>query len=278
VANPLTVGSDTLANMPTLTRAQITSAFTQVGQTWAGIGVTSGLADDAIYVARRVNTSGTQKTFEALIARTPNGDGAFKSCHVGVDGFVQPDSGTITGDAAAICNSTSASGLAPQTFAGSGGGDVSNCLNFHNIQNRGAIGMQTAETKPGADFAYRYVKVDGAAPTQADMAAGKYTLYADASLNTRTGNSATLGASTNNPTAEAPGYSAFVTRLKTDFKNPTIIKLINGADQPFGPSGLMALMPTGGIPDFTGASSVNPWNKLVGGTTIDNCQTPKASN
>lgn len=260
----LSVGSDTLANMPSLSRAQITSAFTQQLQTWAGIGVTSGLADDTIYVARRVDSSGTQKTFEALIARTTNGQLAFKNCQVGVEPFVQPDSGTATGDASATCNT----GAPPTVFAGSGGGDVSTCMNGHQTQSRGAIGMQTGELKPGAS-GWRFVKVDGNAPIHADVAAGKYQFYTDASINTRTG--ATL------PTSTALGYAAFLTRFKSDIKNPTIINLINGSDQTFGKSGLMAsFQGLPAVPDFTGATPVNPWNRLVGGTAIDNCQAPKA--
>ncbi len=263
------VGLDTLDCMPSLTRGQLTSAFTAAGQTWAGIGVTSGLANDTIYVARRVDSSGTQKTFEALVARTGNGQPAFKSCPGGtVDPFVTPDSGTTTGDAAAVCNlADSADPTAPAVFAGSGGGDVSTCMNNHQTQLRGAIGMQTGEVKPGAS-GWRFVKVDGNAPIHADVAAGKYQFYTDASINTRTG--ATL------PTATALGYAAFLTRFKSDIKNPTIINLINGSDQTFGKSGLMASFTTGGTPDFTGATPVNPWNRLVGGSAIDNCQAPKA--
>lgn len=256
----LTVGSDTLANMPSLTRAQITSAFTQVGQTWAGIGVTSGLADDTIYVARRVNSSGTQKTFEAIVAGTPNGD-PFKTCVSGVDVFVAPDSGTLTGDASSTCASAP-----PLVFAGSGGGDVSACMNGHNTNSRGSIGMQTGETKPGSS-GWRFVKVDGNAPIHADVASGRYPYWTQASINTRIG--ATL------PTASAAGYSAYVARIKADLANPTIVALVNGADQTFGKSGIMANY-VSGTPDFTGASIINPMNRLVGGSAVDNCQQPKA--
>lgn len=259
----LTVGSDTLANMPTLTSAQITSAFTQVGQSWAAIGVTSGLADDTIYVARRVDSSGTQKTFEALVARTANGQPAFKSCVAAVDPFVLPDSNTATGDASASCGT----GTPPLVFAGSGGGDVSACMNGHQTAGRGSIGMQTGELKAGTS-GWRFVKIDGNAPTHADVAAGRYLAWAAASINTRINV---------NPTAAAAGYTAFVTRLKADFKNPTIIALINGADQPFGRSGLMADLPSGGTPNFAGTNSVNPWNRLVSGTVVNNCQSPKVA-
>ncbi|HSV71758.1 MAG TPA: hypothetical protein VLI72_16750 [Methylibium sp.] len=256
----LTVGSDTEANMPSLTSAQITSAYTQAGQSWAGIGVTSGLADDTIYVARRVNSSGTQKTYEALFAKTPNGEPAFKSCYPGNEPFVQPDSGTTTGDAAALCASAP-----PLVFAGSGGGDVRTCMINHHNNNRGAIGILTGEDKPGSAN-WRFVKLDGHAPTHANVAAGRYTRYTDASFNVRVNV---------NPTSSALGYTNFVNRFKLDLANPTIIGLINGSDQTFGPSGLMVSY-VSGTPDFTGANRVNPWNRLVGGTAIDNCQSPKA--
>ena len=70
-----------------------------------------------------------------------------------------------------------------------------------------------------------------------------------------------------------------MTRLSTDLANPAIIKQINGADQTFGPAGLMALFtrqsPVPAL-DFTGASSVLPWTKNTA-SGIDNCQAPYAA-
>ena len=266
----LTVGSDTEANMPSLSSAQLTSAYTQLGQTWAGIGVTSGLANDGIYVARRVDSSGTQKTFEALIARTPNGQGGQKSCEpLTVQGFLAPDSGNAglnTGDASSTCGSATP----PTVFSGSGGGDVRNCLIAHNGASRGALGILTTEDKPGSAN-WRFVKVDGVTPSQAQAAAGRYRHYVESYLNTRTGGAFATGS--------ALGYPAFVTRLSTDLANPAIIKQINGADQTFGPAGLMALFtrqsPVPAL-DFTGASSVLPWTKNTA-SGIDNCQAPYAA-
>lgn len=260
----LTVGSDTEANMPSLSSAQVTSAYTQIGQSWAGLGVTTGLTDDAIYVARRVDSSGTQKTFEALVARTPNGQSSNKSCSSGVDLFVAPDSGAVgtnTGDSDSVCTAGTT-----VIYSGSGGGNVRNCMANHNAAGRGAIGILTTEDKPGTAN-WRFVKVDGVAPTQANTASGKYRHYVESTINTRTAGTYA--------TSAAAGYTAFVTRLKADFANPTTIKLINGADQLFGAAGLMALGVAGGTPDFSGASSVLPWTKLVSGTTLDNCQAPK---
>jgi hypothetical protein len=165
-------------------------------------------------------------------------------------------------------------------FSGSGGGNVRNCLTNHNTGNRGAIGILTTEDKwdGTAAGAYRFVKIDGIAPNQANAAAGKYRGYAESFLNIRT--SGTFA------TAAASGYGglgttgAVVNRLVADLANSAIIKLINGADQAFGPAGLMALLasqPTGTLPDFTGTQSVIPWTKKANGI-VDNCQAPQLFN
>lgn len=268
----LVSNSETEANMPSLSSAQISSAFTQQFQTWAGIGVTTGFLDDAIYVARRVNSSGTQKTFEALFARTVNSQSGLKNCVV-VDNSQSPGTflaGTnnvdnTTGDNANLC-----SGATTAVFSGSGGGDVRTCLINHNNGSRGAIGMLTTEDKPGTAN-WRFVKVDGVTPNQAQTAAGRYRGYVESYLNTRTSGAFATGA--------APGYPAFVTRLSTDLANPTIIKAINGTDQSFGSAGLMALysrqVPAPTL-DFTGATSVLPLTK-ADALGVNNCQAPLVS-
>lgn len=254
--------------MPSLTSAQITTLYTQPGQAWSSLGVTGLSATaDAVRIARRVDSSGTQKAFEAVIAGTPNGQVGLKDCSTGVDTFALPDSGnTTTGDNESICSSGAAT-----VFAGSGGGNVRNCLNNLNTNGFSGIGMLTTEDKAGSN-GWRFVKVDGVAPNQAQTAAGRYRFYTEASVNTRT-----AGAFATNSTS---GYSTFVTRFLADFANPAIITQINGAAQPYGAAGLMALLSRqapGTLPDFTGATSVIPWTK-VSGTSVNNCQRPKLFN
>ena len=254
--------------MPSLSSAQLTTLYTQAGQAWSGVNVT-GLADDAVYVARRVDTSGTQKTFEALIARTPNGNTLAKSCQTGTDPFVTPDSLTTTGDNESVCLT---GGALPTVFAGSGGGNLRACLTNHQAGGRSAIGILTTEDKPNASW--RFVKVDGVTPNQAQVAAGKYRFYTENVVITRSAGALA--------TAAAEGYSALVARLNADFGNKTIIKQINGADQTFGAAGLMALLSRqtsapDNVADFTGASSINPWSK-VSGSDVNNCQNPKLFN
>lgn len=268
-AAPAGVWEHSYECMPSLTQAQLTSAYTQTPQTWAAIGVTSGLADDTIYVARRVDSSGTQKTFEALVARTPNGQGNLKSCTTDVDLFVSPDSGNVTtGDAATACTT------APATvFAGSGGGDVRACLIGHNANSRGAIGILTAEdVAPGNTASWRFVKVNGgtstargAAPTYGDIASGVYQYWTVASFNVPAA------------TPALAGYTAFINRFKFQMAD-TVGLAIN---QPFGKSGLMAQWELqAGFPalDFSASSVVNPWGRKVGGTVLNNCQSGKAAN
>jgi hypothetical protein len=262
---------DAEANMPTLTSAQLVTLYTQPGQAWSSLGV-SGLGNDQVYIARRIDTSGTQKTFEALIARTTNGDINGKSCQLNTDIFAQPDSGTTTGDNESVCLTT---GSLPTVFAGNGGGNLRNCLTNHQAGGRSAIGILTTEDKPNGSW--RFVKVDGVAPNQANVANGKYRFYTENVLITR--KSGALA------TNSAEGYANLVQRLISDFSKKEIIKSINGGDQSFGAAGLMALLsrqgsatdPADQVPDFTGARSINPWTKVVGSES-NNCQAPKLFN
>ena len=261
--------------MPSLTSAQITSLYTQPGQAWSTFGVT-GLANDTVYIARRVDTSGTQKTFEAIIAGTPNGNGGLKECFPATtaDAFASPDSGSFgltTGDNDSVCLT---GGALPTVYSGSGGSNVRNCLINHNAGSRSAIGILTSEDKPGSAN-WRFVKVDGSAPNQAATAAGRYRFYTEASINTRS-----AGAFNTNGAEGYGGVNGFVARFIKDFGNPTIVKQINGADQTFGAAGLMALLSRqapGTLPDFTGVSTVIPWSKVVG-TAVNNCSNPKLFN
>lgn len=256
------------ACMPNLSQAQLTSMYTQSGQTWGALGINSGLADDTIYVARRADTSGTQKSYEAVIAKTVNGTPGAKSCANDTDPFV---SGTFIlneTQADAACNVASPADI---TFNNSGSNQVIRCMEGLNANGHGAIGTLSTEYKQTPAGQLRFTKIGGVAPTHAQVASGAYQYYTDASLNTRIG---TL------PTASALGYPAFLTLLKNNFANPATVDVINAGDQTFGPSGLMALdalatpVPAA---DFSGATPRNPWSRLVGGSSLNNCQSGKAN-
>lgn len=265
------------ACLPSLTQAQLTSMFTQNTQTWPRLtGATILLADNVtvspdqkIYVARRVNTSGTQKTYEALIARTGNTSTGGRFCQPSVDSFVSGPNAADNTAATTLCTASN------QAVRNNGSNQVLVCMNKHDTDGRGAIGTLSLEYKQTAANNIRFVKINGVMPTYAGVASGAYTFYGDVSLNQRvnTANGA-VG------TQAALGYPAYITAMKANFASPATIEIINGSAQPFGPSGLMALdalaspVPTA---DFTGATARNPWSRLVGGTVLNNCQPGKAA-
>ncbi len=266
------------ACLPSLSQAQLTSMYTQASQTWPQLtGATILLADNVtvapdqrIFVARRADTSGTQKTYEALIARTGNTSAGGRFCQPSVDPFLSGPNAADNAAALAACTATN------KSVRNSGSNQVLVCLNTHDVGGRGAIGVLSLEYKQTLANNVRFTKINGVMPTYAGVASGSYTFYGDISLNQRinTANGA-VG------TQAALGYPAYITALLTNFASPTTVEIINGAPQPFGPSGIMALdvlaTPTIPVADFTGATARNPWSRLVGGTTLNNCQPGKAA-
>lgn len=259
-AQGLTVGSLTEANLPTLNTPQLTTVYTQVGKTWnavtrGAITIPGTVAQGAgrVFVARRVDTSGTQKTFEALFARTPNGL-IGKSINNGSDGLT-PDL-FVSGPEAA--DNTAANTLANATLpiAGtppanlvinnSGGGNVVFTLNRFQAQGKGGVGIlatdaiiSTSGNTAAAADNIRFVKINGVAPTVANVINGSYPYYADASLNT---NAANL----------VGNQLTFYTALKQQFA-------IFPAVQVWGNTGAVPLN------EVTGLTTGNPWSRTTNG-------------
>jgi hypothetical protein len=247
----LNVGSVAEADMPSITTAQMTALYTVKGLDWSTLlDITPGATDQTIFVARRADSSGTQKTFEAVIARTINGEASTgaKSCQVSVDGFVATD-GTANNNAATQCDGSKT------VISGSGSGDVIACLQAHQDGNRGAVGVLTTETATStvntAGTKFFFLKVNGLAPSAANVTAGSYTYYGDASLNLP-----------KSPLLDAD-HTTFVSKLKANF---AITPVVHG----FGNAGLMT------IDAVTGSTGGNPWNRLVAGE-LNNCQQGRAT-
>ncbi len=259
------IDSQTEACLPSLSQGQLTSMYTQPDQSWLGL-TGAVIADDKIYVARRASTSGTQKTFEALIGRTTNSSTGGRECQSGVDPFVSGVAAADNTAANLVCTGTNT------VVNNSGSNQVITCLNKHDSGSRGAVGTLSTEYKTTTGL-IRFTKINGIAPTYKGVASGQYTQYGDVSLNTRIATRNGAG-----PTATEPGYANFLTVLKGEFSNPATIEVVNGSNQPFGPSGLLALdvlNPLLPAPDYTGATARNPWSRLVGGTDLNNCQPGK---
>lgn len=177
----LTSGSETLANVPSLTSPEIRAmlsgqmstlgdlyVFNPTSQATAKVDSTGSL----LHVCRRGDTSGSQ--FAANIRFM--GKGCMKGSGVGAvsnpdDTTTQPSGETWTGGVDADGNNQ----LDDLVFAGSGTGDVLKCVSapVDNSTNGGTnsdtvayrIGFVSMDQVPSTTGGWRYVKIDGIAPT-----------------------------------------------------------------------------------------------------------------
>ncbi len=225
----LTVGSETEANMPNLTKTQLSGIYTGQITNWSQLGLT--VTNDSIYVARRVNTSGTQKAYDIYFT------GA--ACTSGAAPFVAANDGGTCG------NDT--------VNEGSGSGNVTACLTTLDGASKGGVGVLSSEfvpvdpvagTQVAGNNAYRFVKINGAAPTLLNAVEGKYDLYVETSYQFRsniTGNELTV-------------LSAIPGKLG----DPTVIDDIdNGLVQFWGRSGLLALPSNGYTPVAASGATIS---------------------
>lgn len=200
-----TVGNETVDCMPSLSANEIRSLYTGAVQNWSQfmvwdsatasyVGLTShslvtAPSNTKVHICRRVNGSGTQAQANAIFMNYPCDSTVAKPAS-------QP--GNVV--------------LGPLVYNNSGSGDVEKCLDDlnngtntankpvvnvfqapNNFANRTAfaIGVQSTEKNVGHTKAYRYIKVDGAAPTLEATHAGDYYDFAEQSMQWR--NDGTVG-------------------------------------------------------------------------------------
>lgn len=245
--------AQTTTGVPTLTSAQITTLYTKEPTFWSSVvpgmvipGTTAG-TDDFAFVARRVDSSGTQKTFEAVIARTVNGNAGGKSCYSKLPIFVTGAVALDNTAAIAACDGTAVA------VNNSGTGQVQACLDTHNTGGRGAIGVLTTEQVGTGN--YKHVRVNGVLPNYTNVKSGAYTNYGDSSLNTRKA-----------PNAPDADHAAFLTGFKSNFAvSPTLHSDFGLTTTDNGKAGLITLN------SVTGQSGGNPWVRLDSDGIVDNC-------
>jgi hypothetical protein len=230
---------------PSLDSAQIASIFTGKLSAWSQLKL--GAAGDLfasttaagikppnarIHICSRTNGSGTKAQFGDKFLNYP--------CAGSVATPPKPDTG-ITPEATNVT----------QVHQLGSGGQLSECLSeldggvntigtaFNNTYGiRWAIGIQGAENNANLSSAYRFVKVDGVAPTLANVVNGKYKDWVELTFQTnklhvfdaneaaivnevvkQAGNPAVMGA-TNNPAAlHTWGQSGFLA-VPTSFAAP----------------------------------------------------------
>lgn len=201
-AQGLTVGSDAAADVPSMPRAFYAAAiagFVQGGSanaTWKMLTGVTGDENKQVNICRRVNGSGTQASSNLffLEAATITSD---------VNGMLYPK--TATG--ALAINGTLA------VIEGSGTGNVESCLTSTTLGSTGyAMGVVSYEVEPGTK-AYRFIKIDGAAPSKPLARIGAYPFVYSASMQFKKSGAGAL-------TTE---QKAFITTMRKELGTPAII-------------------------------------------------------
>lgn len=292
--------NDNEANMPSLTRDVIASVFSGQFSDWSSLKVASGTsavalttfdgtdpaigtsaavskpapADTLAYVARRVPSSGTQKAAELFFFGGSTavdddglglGNGAPAYCNPTALGFdvspAQPGA-----DAESIC---SAGGQ--RVFNGSGTGNVRNCVANHWTGNRWAIGIASAESGYASGNNWRFIKIDGYAPSLLNVYTNKYKHWVSQSAN-KPAYFGSLSANKQNA----------VNNIFAGLSSQAVLKAVNATlPQVFGYGALFALQENGAVPDplpvtqaqIQGNPGLPLTRALLGNT--DNCQLPQ---
>jgi hypothetical protein len=257
--------------MPSLTANEIRSIFAKGGairssldfqaETTYGSGTyvellatTNGATDNTIQICRRVKGSGTQAQANAMLVGYP--------CDATQDGSID----TLLPE-----------GETPfTTFVAEGesSGDVEKCTNdFNNGTNisgknaafrkRWAIGIQSLEKNNTLSNPYRFIKIDGFAPTLVNAHAGDYYDIGAQSLQYKAGA----------PTVTVDAFNSLKPFIQDPLKLPALNKV-----HPFGTSGWLAT-PSATVTPDSELSFARPvaWFRRVSSTGVANtCALPSA--
>lgn len=183
--------------------------------------------DTTIYFCERGQSSGTQNTDQIFFA----GQG----CVGSPVKFSPPTNASCL---ASGCTWSTATFGADEVFAGNGQGDDLACLEAHDQQGQFAISFSSTDQSWGkvavsnnlqAKADWRFIRVDGYAPSNENIAAGKYDLWAQSAfyfatsgVNLPTGNELTLlKFFTNAATQIGPDTTAAID-LGLQRSNPTL--------------------------------------------------------
>jgi hypothetical protein len=162
-------------------------------------------------------------------------------------------------------------------FAGSGSGNVTACMAGHNTAGRGAFGVLSMEFVPGAPGAgtgYRFIKIDGWAPTLVNTVNGRYTFWVEPTFQYRKAPS---------PSPLAGNKKILADRIVAQLGTEAVISSLNNSFvQTWGASGLLAKPsaanpPLAIVPPVTAAqvagNPTNAFTRSPGGSPL-NCQPP----
>lgn len=142
------------------------------------------------------------------------------------------------------------------TTESSDGGGVIACLNGHDAGNRGAIGVLSTEFKPSAGDKWRFVRVNGYAPTLLNAVKSNYDFFGEPTIQWRTTSIAGLPTLSGDPLAAASSMRLFLSL-------PAILSTLNSSlVQSFGDAGYLRNL---SISNVGVSAPVPPLNVGAGG-------------
>lgn len=271
-------GDETEACMPSLNKEQISSLYAGKVTNWDSFKVngqplskyaSAVPANKLVHICRRVQGSGTQAVTNAFYLSNP--------CNA-TDSRIPPASKDSSHNPLAVVSNPL---TGPLVIENSGSGDVEVCLNdFDNgTTNLGAnhptgkgytawaIGVQSLEKNATLSNNYRFVKVNGVAPTLENIANGSYQQWGESTFQYR------------NTAAKGPKGNALtlLNKIASDAGNTTYVSQVNASFvHPFGASGYL-VVPELATPDangiFNASKPVNPYSHYFN-NKLDNCIAP----
>ncbi len=293
----LTVGAEDVDNMPGLTKSVIASIFNGAIENWDLIFVPNFAGDmvplsDAVAdlvangscpgydtvtfpipsdtrvrACRRVATSGTNTQFRVKFLNAP--------CTLEAQDQLPdntPFSDTTTNAFSNWQNTNPPIGVAPAIIETSGSSDMRDCIQAFSdttapATQRWAIGIQSTQNNVGNGDNYRFIKVDGAAPTVEEVIRTHYFNWVESVwswLSTGDENAIDVQRTLLSGTGGAASVGALVTGSFT---------------QSFGASGLVALNT---IPGNVPSIPISPANPVAtsthaGGGLLSACRTPQVN-
>lgn len=191
-AQTLTVGSEDITQMPSLSSEFIRSVLSgtvsggSTSTSKRGWNLVTGVAGDAtksVNICRRTEGSGTQAASNLFFMNNASGAAAGQLTPLGCANTVTANEADTCGDVPEVSGV-----LTSNVRENKGSGDVETCFTTADalVGDAYALGVLGRENNPlpvGAPAkAYRFVKIDGVTPTQANVQNGSYSFIYDGTL------------------------------------------------------------------------------------------------
>lgn len=281
------VGDYTEACMPSLTKQQVAELISGQIKKWSefkvnGVALTSlvpatltydsgdGIArtvnttDQKVHFCKRIDGSGTGAQQYAKFLNNPCSSAGLNP-DWGGSALAGPVKHEISGSGdMELCLEDFADGEANAKQITSTNPDVFTTA-VNTVNNRGwAIGQQSLENNATHLKHYRFIKIDGVAPTLEQAFRGKYMDWVEQTYQYRNATSA--------------DKKTIIIKIATDAGSPTILATEPGLNpafvHPFGQSGYLAIGKNFAFTDTLNvAAPVMPYSHAVAGP-LSNCQTP----